>query len=317
MADLLQASRVCFESAVTLCERRVHGPDKFLHADVPALLGAVFDADFHRLSSEQVSVSILPCRRPARGVDGSGLFDDELLDLDMEPGRACKGGACCDSCARIVLDEFASAEECDQLLSACASLMPSQRNLEGTLTLDQSAEARNVRATLHLLRLVERMRRVIAREFALPLEALSPDSAFVSRIPCDAERESYGRLHADESSNDSFHYSAVAYLSTQGESFDGGDFVFSDPAGEREACSSSSPAPADPLQACAVEGSRRLTRLAPSQGRAVCFSSGWENLHYVDQVSKGTRVSVPMFFTTHPRGGGGDGYVAHLLSHWR
>ena len=334
--DLTHAARVCFESAAGYCARRVAGDDATLHEDVPALLRAVFDADMHRCASLESKACSLPCRRPAAGVDGYGLFDDELIDLSTEAGRVCKGGSCCDSCSRVWQDRFATEEECEVLCRRCASLMPlASRNEEATLTLARCAEARDVGATLLLLRLIERMRRAICRAYSLPLEALSPESAFVSRIPCGASSENYGRLHADESSNAAFHYSAVVYLTTQGEDFEGGDFVFSD-----DSCTvltSSDSMTIDQLVAEArasgegqigsntardvAEGERRLTRLAPIRGRAVFFSSGWENLHFVDAVTSGTRISLPMFFTTGQSGGDSDGggmdYVERVLSLWK
>ena len=41
-----------------------------------------------------------------------------------------------------------------------------------------------------------------------------------------------------------------------------------------------------------------LTRLAPQRGRATIFSSGWENLHFVDPISAGRRFAMPAFFVT-------------------
>ena len=69
-------------------------------------------------------------------------------------------------------------------------------------------------------------------------------------------------MHADESSDEHFHYSAVLQLSTQGEGFEGGDFVFVDPS---------------------AKDATTEHRLSPLRGRAIMFSSGWENVHYVDR----------------------------------
>ena len=52
-----------------------------------------------------------------------------------------------------------------------------------------------------------------------------------------------------------------------------------------------------------------LTRLAPQRGRATIFSSGWENLHFVDPISAGRRFAMPAFFVTNAasaREGEGD-----------
>ena len=46
-----------------------------------------------------------------------------------------------------------------------------------------------------------------------------------------------------------------------------------------------------------LEG-RRLTRISPLRGRALSFSSGCENLHFVDAIESGTRHALPTFFMT-------------------
>ena len=92
--------------------------------------------------------------------------------------------------------------------------------------------------------------------------------AFVSRVTPETDAQS---LHADESSVASFHYSAVLYLSRHGVDFEGGSISFSD--GQ------------------AVD---------PHRGRALLFSSGWENPHRVGEVQRGVRFSMPIFFTTRP-----------------
>ena len=39
-------------------------------------------------------------------------------------------------------------------------------------------------------------------------------------------------------------------------------------------------------------------RFASVQGRALIFSSGWENIHYVGAVTSGVRIALPAFFGT-------------------
>eukprot|EP00966_Prymnesium_polylepis_P044780 1037259-Prymnesium_polylepis.1 len=142
----------------------------------------------------------------------------------------------------------------------------------------QKCAFRDARTTLLFVRLVERMRRVIAHEYGLPLWALSPVQTFVSCFV--GEQEKQGGLHADESSFSCFHYSCVMYLSTQGDDFEGGSFAFDDPPAEEG-------------------GSRVLTPVPVQSGAAVIFSSGWENMHAVEPLASGTRFAVPTFFCTH------------------
>lgn len=104
-----------------------------------------------------------------------------------------------------------------------------------------------------------------------------------------------GPYHADESSNPTFHYSAVAFLSDGGAEnatteqadapgtapsrFGGGELIFGGPPGE---------------------GSGAV--VVPRAGEAVLFSSGWEHPHHVAAVTRGTRLTIPMFFSTRPLG---------------
>ncbi len=80
---------------------------------------------------------------------------------------------------------------------------------------------------------------------------------------------SYSVVHVDEASTRAYHYSCVLYLSEDSD-YKGGNFVFTDP---------------DPKD----KTRRVLTRVSPGRGNAVMFSSGWENVHYVDAVTEGER----------------------------
>ncbi|EOD04788.1 hypothetical protein EMIHUDRAFT_125340, partial [Emiliania huxleyi CCMP1516] len=71
-------------------------------------------------------------------------------------------------------------------------------------------------------------------------------------------------LHSDESTFPEFHYSAVLYLSTQGDDFEGGTFSWSDPP-----------------EAAPPEGQPR---------------------RHVEPLRSGRRFAVPSFFTTLPGG---------------
>ena len=157
----------------------------------------------------------------------------------------------------------------------------------------------DVRATLLYVRLVERVRRTVAHEYGLALSSVVPRQTFISRIhgKADEERQS---LHADECSFGQFHYSSVLYLSTLHDDFEGGRFVFSDRIGNGH-------------------DGRLLSPLEPASGSAVIFSSGWENMHYVEPLAGGTRLAVPIFFVTRDederRGSHDDAVIADTL--WR
>jgi hypothetical protein len=122
-----------------------------------------------------------------------------------------------------------------------------------------------------------------------------------------------------------------------GEDFEGGNFVFNDPAEESEETVSSNVQedeeenlddinalfealqrgeelpdtdnivpgtdevnPSLSLEDDIRKAGRKLTPFHPTRGAAVIFSSGWENMHEVEKITSGIRYAVPCFFTTCP-----------------
>jgi len=77
--------------------------------------------------------------------------------------------------------------------------------------------------------------------------------------------------HVDKANIGYYDYSAVLYLSTQGEDFTGGEFTFTDRDGDEV--------------------------VQPRVGRCVLFSSGTEHLHQVAPVSSGVRHALGMWLT--------------------
>ncbi|KAL1529580.1 hypothetical protein AB1Y20_000523 [Prymnesium parvum] len=281
-----------FEAAVQLCELRSRGVHESLSPSVPRLLRQVFDEDFRRVlrtsGDRAKTVHNLTCFQPEEGVDGSLLFDEALTALPLREGRVCLGGECCSACSRVTFPQLATHRECVDFRRQLDSVMaPASEHPHHNLYLASCAAAGDVRTTLTFIRLVERMRRVVAHEYGLQLANIAPRSTFISRITGDAVDESRRSLHVDESSYSSFHYSCVLYLSSQGEDFEGGGFSFSDPP-ESEG------------------GSRVLRSLLPRAGLAIAFSSGWENAHFVEPVLAGSRFAMPTFFSTRPSSAGED-----------
>ena len=247
----------------------------------------------HYLETSEARLAVnLTCLRPEdeEAVDSESgsyeKFNDELLALDLRPGRLCSGGKCNEACcSRVFLRRFATADECADLRSFAEQMMPPPAPLElrhDVYLRDAAAAAAAGTSPSEFyplfIRLVERMRRALAREYGLPLKRLRPRLSFVSRVcaPDEGGLWDVGELHADECSDSSYHYSGILYLNAgRGDAFEGGELCFVDDGGER-----------------------RL--LAPTAGLAAIFSSGWENLHHIAPVRSGTRFAVPMFFTTQP-----------------
>jgi len=241
--------------------------------------------------------------------------------LPLESGRRCEGGTCCDKCSRNIFSTFASHAETD--FDTYPELT--------ALTFNELADV-SAATILQFTRLIERVRRTIAHEYGLPLKTILPLQAYSRKYVAGTTQKGGGggegdfvTLHTDEATHDGYHYSCVLYLSTQGEDFEGGNFVFNDPdpnAKPRKAAYFDDPDPEvrkmraleeavedddedeDVEYASLADRIRRegrvFTPYSPSRGAAVIFSSGWENMHEVETITSGTWYCVPCFFTTCP-----------------
>jgi len=52
------------------------------------------------------------------------IMGEELLGMELEPGRLCEAGTCCDACSRVQLHSLASDSECDEIMARANALMP-------------------------------------------------------------------------------------------------------------------------------------------------------------------------------------------------
>lgn len=119
-----------------------------------------------------------------------------------------------------------------------------------------------------------RVREALAELFGVPAKALLHDLTFFSHINASKEartlHDEYWHQHVDTLQYGTFAYTSLLYLSTQGEDFDGGEFVFDTGGG---------------------------TAVQPRVGRLVVFSSDAENPHRVAKVSRGARITLTAAFT--------------------
>jgi hypothetical protein len=283
---------------------RAEAEDKPLSADVPRMLHHIFDADLkHLLGREKVTTNIT-CMQPRDdGIEGkaramSYIFDDSShKDLPLEEGRRCEGGTCCDACSRNIFPTFALDPEIS--LETFPEL--------ASLTFN---ELENVRAAtiIQFTRLIERVRRTIAIEYGLDLSTILPLQAYSRKYVAGTTQQGGGggegdfvTLHTDEATHDGYHYSCVLYLSTSGVDFEGGAFVFNDPAKDAaEAKQTEMESRHLSIEEQMRRSGRKLDPINPSRGNAVIFSSGWENMHEVEKITSGVRYAVPCFFTTCP-----------------
>jgi len=303
---------------------RAEALDQPLSGDIPVMLHHVFDADMNHLLTREKETMNVTCMMPeqagANRIGMNYIFDDSAhKDLPLEEGRRCEGGTCCDKCSRNIFPTFASQAE---------TSFDTYPELTG-LTFNDLADV-SAATILQFTRLIERVRRTIAHEYGLPLKTILPLQAYSRKYVAGSIQQGGGggegdfvTLHTDEATHDGYHYSCVLYLSTQGEDFEGGNFVFNDPDPNAKKTKNAYFDPDDPdakiekvssfdedddydeveyatLAEEIRKAGRVFTPYGPSRGAAVIFSSGWENMHEVEQITAGTRYCVPCFFTTCP-----------------
>uniref|UniRef100_A0A7S4EIH1 Fe2OG dioxygenase domain-containing protein n=1 Tax=Pseudo-nitzschia australis TaxID=44445 RepID=A0A7S4EIH1_9STRA len=278
--------------------------DKPLSGDLPQMLHHIFDADLrHLLTREQQTLNVT-CMQPRDdGIEGKAramnyIFDDSShKDLPLSEGRRCEGGTCCDACSRNVFPTFASEQEIDW------NLFPEI----GSISFNDLGKVSSA-SIIQFTRLIERVRRTIAHEYGLPLSSILPLQAYSRKYVAGTTQQGGGggegdfvTLHTDEATHDGYHYSCVMYLSTAGIDFEGGAFVFNDPAKDAaEAKKTEDEGKNMGLEEQIRRAGRKLRPYLPTRGSAVIFSSGWENMHEVEKITSGIRYAVPCFFTTCP-----------------
>ena len=213
--------------------------DAALPPTVPRMLHHIFDADLRHLSNREQHRTNVTCMQPKEeGLTSAAqmnyIFDDSShKDLPLTEGRRCEDGRCCEACSRNIYPAFATEAECS--LETFPDL--------ASLTFNNLANV-STAAILQFARLVERVRRSIAAEYGLPLSTVLPLQAYARKYVAGTTQQGGGggegdfvTLHTDEATHAGYHYSSVLYLSTQGEDFEGGDFVFNDPLPEGDGSS--------------------------------------------------------------------------------
>ena len=76
-------------------------------------------------------------------------------------------------------------------------------------------------------------------------------------------------LHTDEATHAGYHYSSVLYLNTQGEDFEGGNFIWNDPLSEDAAdCE-------DGVEECELADGRMVAPSKPDTAFAFIPGSTW------------------------------------------
>lgn len=120
-----------------------------------------------------------------------------------------------------------------------------------------------------------KIHRMISSEFGVvPTHLYLTHPTFFSKItpkPARTLHDEYWHPHVDKETYPSFHYTSLLYLTSFAKDFNGGRFFFVD--------------------------EKRNMSVEPRIGRVSMFTSGPENLHYVEKVSSGERYALTVSFT--------------------
>ncbi|GFG35427.1 hypothetical protein Cfor_05633 [Coptotermes formosanus] len=198
-------------------------------------------------------------------------------------------------CGRVVSDKLVSGTEADALLSIAKRGMALGGSEGGATILDLHSGAlshgRNFVNIYHLngakdvfkktditfYKVVKtKIQNAVAHHFGVQPHLLYlTHPTFFSRLnaaPALTAHDEYWHPHVDKETYDSFHYTSLLYLTDYGHDFHGGRFIF-------------------------VDGDNTNRTVEPRKGRVSMFTSGSENLHYVEKVSSGTRYALTVSFT--------------------
>jgi len=241
--------------------------DQPLDGAIPQLLHYIFEADQQQLlirNQQSQTTHNITCMQPDDGTGEEGaarkmnyIFDDgDAKNLPLMEGRKCEGGTCCDQCSRNIYPQFCGGNgsnsgsknwftntqnddknadekenDNDQLAQSDIDIFPELSSFTFN-----DLETCSAKTILQFVRLIERVRRTIAYEYGLPLATILPLQAYSRKYVAGAVQQGGGGgegdfviMHTDEATHDGYHYSCVIYLSTAGEDFEGGEFVFNDP----------------------------------------------------------------------------------------
>ena len=174
---------------------------KPLSPDVPRMLHQIFDADMQHLSHREKLTTNVTCMQPQdQGLQShhqmAYIFDDSShKDLPLIPGRRCEDGRCCEACSRNIFPTFATPSECSlETFPELVSLTFNDLKKVSTATI------------LQFTRLIERVRRSIAKEYGLPLSYILPLQAYSRKYVAGTTQQGGGGgegdtciLHTDES----------------------------------------------------------------------------------------------------------------------
>ncbi|KAK3712194.1 hypothetical protein QZH41_006453 [Actinostola sp. cb2023] len=200
-------------------------------------------------------------------------------------------------CGRVVMDDVVTLEEAVHLVKLAKKGMKYGKSSGGPTILDLHTGALTYEDKfVNIYKIAEKLgkdglfkkedfeiyRRVknkvqdaISKEFNVEKSKLFlTKPTFFSRIKAKSAKtihDEYWHKHVDKETYGSFYYTSLVYLTDFAKNFTGGRFIF-------------------------VDKNSNHT-IEPRTGRLSFFTSGSENVHYVEKVTKGTRFAITISFT--------------------
>jgi len=145
-----------------------------------------------------------------------------------------------------------------------------------------------------LVSTVNKVHSLVAKMFKVEMdEVYLAKPLFFSHIQANKEpkrmNDEYWHKHIDRIAYGSFDYTALIYLSDYDVDFEGGRFIFSNDGHVDEGNEDDDNG--------ILKGTEDALVLEPIKGRMNAFTSGSENVHWVEKVTKGERYAITISFT--------------------
>uniref|UniRef100_A0A7S1EDK5 Fe2OG dioxygenase domain-containing protein n=2 Tax=Hemiselmis andersenii TaxID=464988 RepID=A0A7S1EDK5_HEMAN len=182
-------------------------------------------------------------------------------------------------CVRVVRDGFGSEDEMRDLAEITERAMVNLFHQGGTTSIAPASSLDRLgnKGSLLYLYFLNKIKLQLIKEFGLG--EIYDSGALLTRLKGNPPKDEwdvdpnhvYWNPHVDKANIPTYDYSALLYLNTLGDDFEGGEFAFLDDDADRI--------------------------VQPRAGRLLLFPSGPENLHQVREVTRGTRYVLAMWFT--------------------
>ncbi|XP_069956825.1 2-oxoglutarate and iron-dependent oxygenase domain-containing protein 3 isoform X2 [Cherax quadricarinatus] len=190
-----------------------------------------------------------------------GCSKDYAEELKHFPGCTPR------KCGRVVLDTLVSPSEVAALLNIAERGLSMGGSTGGASILDlHSGALSHGNAFVNIYKLEEAKTLFTIQDFKIYR---------ITPAPPQTIHDEYWHPHVDKETYESFHYTSLLYLTDYRYHFDGGRFIFIDKDSNKT--------------------------VEPRAGRVSAFTSGSENLHYVERVTNGTRYAITVSFTCDQR----------------